>query len=62
MKPNTKVLKVWLPLREASYVTSTQPTNSMISTLIKRLIFASRPMNTQDWLVVGVTLLVGGGA
>ncbi len=32
----------------------------MISTLIERLIFASRPMNTQDWLVVGVTLLIYG--
>ncbi|WP_293077450.1 hypothetical protein [Okeania sp. SIO3B5] len=32
----------------------------MISTLIKRLIFASRPINTQDWLVVGVTLLIYG--
>lgn len=32
----------------------------MISTLIERLIFASRPMNIQDWLVVGVTLLVYG--
>lgn len=27
----------------------------MISTLIERLMFASRPMNSQDWLVVGVT-------
>ncbi|OZH52502.1 hypothetical protein AFK68_23935 [Hydrocoleum sp. CS-953] len=32
----------------------------MISTLIDRLIFASRPMNSQDCLVVGVTLLVYG--
>lgn len=32
----------------------------MISTLIERLIFASRPMNSQDWLVVGVTLLIYG--
>ncbi len=32
----------------------------MISTLIDRLIFASRPMNSQDWLVVGLTLLVYG--
>ena len=32
----------------------------MISTLIEHLIFASRPMNSQDWLVLGVTLLIYG--
>ena len=32
----------------------------MIVTLIEHLVFAYRPMNTQDWSVVGVTLLVYG--